>query len=323
MKLQIMNQRMLDYLKDEACLQKCLPKYQHFESNDWLLEECPQAPFVDTKFDMTPVALDMSAEKGKESEPEFANVKLLYSSLRFISDSNATDERLWTALCLGPYYEYVRYRWKMDNTDNVKQHFFFGYNTRRAYTRNAIARLWWIGRLTYDSARPDPWELTRYVCEHSDTIFHVIERTTSNNLHILRGFVGAMVEANQDGVNLNTDDVGNLAKYLNLLGGSYILDAMPEQWIKEKIKNRISKIVQKQNEPMTRQDGTEYYETTTVRSSSILLIENQMNGSQMRIPAKKHKYKTNPKSLVGMKVNDTFMVGTNEYRILSIRTPKK
>ena len=41
-----------------------------------------------------------------------ANAQEVYGKLSFISDSQASDERLWAGMCLGPFYEYTQYRWK-------------------------------------------------------------------------------------------------------------------------------------------------------------------------------------------------------------------
>ena len=115
-------------------------------------------------------------------------------------------------------------------------------------TRNAMSRLWWIGRLTYDEKRTDPWELTRFICESSDYIMHALERNTSNNPAIIRPFLSAIIDAKANGLAINTDRFGDLAKYLNLLGGIYILDCLPEQRIYDKIYARAIEICDKVKE---------------------------------------------------------------------------
>lgn len=108
--------------------------------------------------------------------------------------------------------------------------------------------MWWIGRLTYDEKRSDPWELTKFVCESSDYIMHILERNTSNNPSISRPFLSAIIEAKAHGLPIDTNVVGELAKYLNLLGGIYILDCLPEQRIHDKIlakANEICKVPEK------------------------------------------------------------------------------
>ena len=64
---------------------------------------------------------------------------------------------------------------------------------------------------------------------------HIIERNTSNSPTIIRAFVSAILAARTEGLNINTDTVGELSKYLNLLGGTYILDCLSYDTIYNKI----------------------------------------------------------------------------------------
>jgi hypothetical protein len=191
-------------------------------------------PFKDTKFTIEDFALDMSQDDPFRTE--FENVKRVYTRLKFLSDSQASDERLWAAMCLGEFYSYVQYRWnvkKNHKSSNIEQHFFFAGPHRRALTRNALARLWWIGRLTYNDK--DGFALTEFVCRHADYISHILERNTSNNPTIVKAFLKAIMQAEVEGHKINTDTVAELAKYLNLLGGVYILDCLPYETIYKKI----------------------------------------------------------------------------------------
>ena len=190
-------------------------------------------------------------------EPSFFFVKRQYTEQltdkqgeQFTEDSisqkqQASDERLWAGLCLGKFWSYVNYRWEISkkcNISTVKQHYLFGFGARRSLTRNAMSRLWWIGRLTYDETRPDPWELTEFVCENADYIMHTLERNFSNNPAIIHPFLSAIIDARKNGLRINTDIVGELSKYLNLLGGIYILDCLPYSKIYEKIYTKIEEI---------------------------------------------------------------------------------
>lgn len=214
---------------------KALEKKFADPSNDWIAETFDgNSPFKDTKYTVDDFALDMSQDDPFRTE--FENVQRVYSRLKFLSDSQASDERLWSALCLGPFYQYVQYRWRIKEkctVSNIEQHFFFTGTSRRALTRNALARLWWIGRLTYNDK--DGYALTEFVCSHADYIMHILERNTSNNPTIIRAFLRALIDAKNEGHNINTDAVGELSKYLNLLGGIYILDCLPYQQMYDKI----------------------------------------------------------------------------------------
>ena len=206
---------------------------------DWITKFLGRSPFADTRYHIDDFALDMSQEKPFLTE--FENVQRVYNHLSFLSDSIASDERLWAGLCLNHFWEYTQYRWdivKKCTVDNIKQHFFFGFGARRSLTRNAISRLWWIGRLTYDPSRKDPFELTRFVCENADYIMHILERNISNSPMITRVFISAIIDARKEGCLINTDTVGDLSKYINLLGGTYILDCLSEKRMYDKIINQ-------------------------------------------------------------------------------------
>lgn len=315
--LQILTSNALEILKDKVCIEKYLNKYKNDASSDWVMDVCGENPFQNTKYkDIPQIEFDTSAPKGKEFETEFENVKRVYSTLSFLSDSNASEERLWAALCLGIGYKYVQYRWKTDTVTNIAQHFFFENGNRRSLTRNALSRLWWIGRLTYDKDRDDPYELTKLVCAHSDHVMHFIERNTSNNIHILRPFLEAIIEAQEEGYDLNTDDAGELSKYLNLLGGMYILDFMPEEWIKGKISTKIEHIVKR-----SIIDSSELTEESKkwVKSNSKVVLQSEKTGKKLIILARKNKFRTIPQSLVNLTVDNKVKIGKISYRIIDIR----
>ena len=234
MKLQFVSYNNLDTIKSN--LGVWTSKFKS-DSCTWLEEELDSPLFIDTKYtDIPDFSLNDNEERPFDTEAE--NVEIIYENLKFISDSQASDERLWAGLCLGAFWKYVQYRWDIVNKpteNNIKQHFFFGYGARRSLTRNAISRLWWIGKLTYDENRSDPYELTKFVCENSDYIMHILERNTSNNPMIIRAFLSALIDAKNQGVIINTNVVGELSKYLNLLGGVYILDCLTYEQIYKKI----------------------------------------------------------------------------------------
>jgi hypothetical protein len=214
-----------------------------YPDNGWIEEYFGRSPFIESKYIIDDFTLDMSQEKPFLTE--FENVQRVYNRLNFLSDSQASDERLWAGLCLTSFWRYTQYRWDIINKctpSNIEQHFFFGFSARRSLTRNALSRLWWIGRLTYDETREDHYELTRFVCENSDYIMHILERNISNNPMIIKAFLSALLTARKNGLSINTDTVGNLSKYLNLLGGTYILDCLPSQVIYDKILKKTSEI---------------------------------------------------------------------------------
>ena len=71
---------------------------------------------------------------------------------------------------------------------------------------------------------------------------HILECNTSNNPLIIRGFLSAVIDARRKGMQMDTNIVGELARYLNLLGGIYILDCLPEQKIYDKIYEKAEEL---------------------------------------------------------------------------------
>ena len=73
----------------------------------------------------------------------------------------------------------------------------------------------------------------------------ILERNTSNNAHITRPFIKALLEARKDGYVIDTIAVKNMTKYLNILGGVYILDSLTESTIFNKTMDEIQRIIKK------------------------------------------------------------------------------
>lgn len=214
-----------------------LPYFKEKDSS-WLKEKLGHSPFSRTKYDLPDIKLYMPEDEEKREETDKRNVREVYSKLKFLSPSQASDERLWAGLCMGPCWDYVSYRWQIDSANAVRQHYFFGFGPRRSLTRNAMSRLWRIGQLTYDPERQDPFELTDFVCENSRFIVDVLERNVSDSLPLMREFLSACVDLNKAGYMMDTNIIRELQKYMDILGGVYVLDYMPQGFLYNKIKER-------------------------------------------------------------------------------------
>lgn len=230
----------------------------HFaeDDNTWLQKELGRNIFSDSKFPMPQVSLDMSNDVPPD-KTDPVNVQAVYSAFQFLSDSQASDERLWSALCLGPFWTYVQYRWKVKKNhskENILQHYFFGFGARRSLTRNAMSRLWWTGRLTYDKTDSDPYHLTRFVTQNARFIVDILERNTSNNPEVLRPFIQAVIDAQNRGIPVSSERIRDLAIYLDELGGIYILDCLPEQKIHDRILKKAEELAKKDEKAADTED---------------------------------------------------------------------
>lgn len=220
----------------------------HFSdnSNKWLTEYFKEKPFVETRFEFNDVTLTIS----DNPDDDYENVIKLYSSFKDLPDSIASDERLWAGLALGPFWNYCLERWGKNDwsEEGILNHIFFGANNghRRALTRNAISRLWWIGRLTYDeSNKENPYKYTKYVCLHQRFIVDFLERNISNSLNLIKPCIDAVwrFEAENPEIKINSNQMREIQKYVNILGGTYILDSLDYSFLVEKVYSKILEIV--------------------------------------------------------------------------------
>ncbi|MBO7122489.1 MAG: hypothetical protein J6V90_04315 [Treponema sp.] len=217
-------------------------------NNNWISEYLGNEVFIDTRFTCPDVELTISDNENDD----FDNVVKLYGSLKdVLSDSVATEERLWTGFTLDRYYEYSAKRWKQDSrwtANGIRDHLFFMNTGRRALTRNAVSRLWWIGRLTYDNElnSPDPWKYTRYVCTHQRFIVDFLERNISNSFSLLKPTIDAVLkwEANHENREVDSNKMREIQKYINILGGIYILDCLEYQFLYDKVYSKIETLME-------------------------------------------------------------------------------
>ena len=187
------------------------------------------------------IILDPSPRGGDE----VGNIQKIYGELITLPRSIACDGRIWAGLAIDRFWAYTKDRWNFSSLlsiDKIKDHFLFKGQSKKVYTRQSIARLWWIGDLTYDANRNDPYEITKFTLKDTDYVISLLERNFSSNRQIFREFVEAVETARKEGFSVARDEIRQLCKYLNLLGGVYVLDAFPSGLIREKIYNQAIKI---------------------------------------------------------------------------------
>jgi len=183
--------------------------------------------------------LDYSQPSGKENLTDAENVQRVYNHMRFLSDSQASDERIWAAYTFSEFLDYMRYRWPAVSIEDLKNRYLFGYSVQRSLFRNGISRLWWIGRCTYDSSRTDPFELTKFLCSNQDFIESICGRNVFNNPIVCNAAISALYDAQKSGKIIDRMIVRDISKYINLLSGAYLLDAFDKEEIYIKVSRKL------------------------------------------------------------------------------------
>lgn len=198
----------------------------------------------ETAFEIDDFVLEMGQSEGKEPLTDAENAQRVYSHMKALSDSQASDERIWLAYTLQEQLEYMKYRWKANSSQDMLNRYFFNYSKNRSLFRNGMARLWWIGRVTYDEKREDPFELTKFLCNHQDFIETICGRSTFNNPVVQKATLNALYDVLKDRESDNREIIREIARYVNLLAGTFILDMLTYDEVYKKVHKKLMELVE-------------------------------------------------------------------------------
>ncbi len=184
--------------------------------------------------------------EGLFSETDPKNVEILHRSLNMISPVQASQEKFWLGMIMTYYKDYLYYRLKEEidnnNDDRIKTALTSYKNgLKRALFVNVLSRLWWIGHLTYDSTREDPYELTKFFCESDFSARAVIffSSNFTSNKAIGLGILSAIYKLKQEGAIIKRDHFVQANKYLNLIGGVSLLDIRSREEVEQEVYNYL------------------------------------------------------------------------------------
>lgn len=197
---------------------------------------------METPYEIEDFVLEMGQPEGKEPLTDAENAQRIYSHMKGLSDSQASDERIWLAYTLSEQIDYMKYRWNVSSSKDMLNRYFFNYSKNRSLFRNGIARLWWIGRVTYDERRQDPFEITKFLCNHQDFIETICGRSTFNNPTVQKATLNAIYDVLKDKKCDNRETIREIAKYVNLLSGTYILDMLSYDEVYNKVYTKLLEI---------------------------------------------------------------------------------
>lgn len=256
MKLYIMKREALETLKGN--LQIVYAKYYTESSNKWITDLCGEDAFIEFKeipdFDLA----DLTTGLGK-GEIDVKNCKILYEKLIFLSESQASDERLWAGLTHATFYDYMRQRWGYGygkqpkgaekEAGEIKSRFFYSGGTRAGFYRNTLAKCWWVGRNTYDASNAKNHFERLDIIGSNDINSKVTEFfynfTFSSNPYVLDGIINALRYFKNEGITISVrEHIRPAMSYLNAVGGAVVIDCIPQEEITEIIVNAIQGIMQ-------------------------------------------------------------------------------
>lgn len=235
-----------DTLGDLRTNYEAYKKHYYTRDNVWFNEYFSQegrALDSNIEFQMPELNYD---EDYKVSNRE--NVKLIYNALRHLTVTQATQERLWSGLAHLQFREYTFYRLKKEldehNDKRINTGIFFKNGAKRSLFVHILARLWWVGHMTYDELNEEnPYWLTDFFCE-SDFSARCVVFFSSNftsNHQVTRGILRALVKIKQNGVAIKRDHFVQANKYLNVAGAVMILDMLSAEEIEQMVGQYLCK----------------------------------------------------------------------------------
>lgn len=256
MRIYFMKQPAVDFFKEN--MERLYINYFQKEDNSWMEEEYGEDPFVllddIPSFDLAPLTSESAA-----GEIDFDNCKRVYGALSNLSDSQASDERLWAGLCNGTFYKYLRQRYGYDcaelkdkekDASGIISRFFFAGGRRSGLYRNTLSKCWWTGRVTYDkNNHVNHYEMLDAIGSNdistkiSDILFSYL---FTANPTILKGICDALKHYSDNGVKLLVrDHIRPAMQYLNVVGGVVLLDVLSADEIKELLITKIDELLGK------------------------------------------------------------------------------
>jgi len=174
------------------------------------------------------------------------NVKIMYGALKHLPPSVAAQEKIWSCLAHTYFRDYTFYRLKKEldskNDSRINSALFFKSGKNRSYFVHVLAKLWWVGYLTFDeNNKDDPYWLTDFYCERDFTGKNIVFFSSSftSNREITKGVLKALINLQREGVKIKREHYISAARYLNIIGGARVLDILTSGEIELMVTNRL------------------------------------------------------------------------------------
>jgi hypothetical protein len=175
------------------------------------------------------------------------NVKIVYNALKNLTVAQATQERLWAGLAHLQFRDFFYYRLKNElqdkNEKRINTGLFFKNGNKRSLFVHILARLWWVGYMTYDESNENPYWLTDFFCEKDFSARAVVffSSNFTSNPNITKGILRTLVKWEERGISIKRDHFVQANKYLNVVGGAMILDMLSTEEVEEMVEGYLRK----------------------------------------------------------------------------------
>jgi hypothetical protein len=182
-------------------------------------------------------------EDGKPSS-DFENVKTIHSAFRFIEPRLLAYEGLWVYFTHVYFWQYMQKRWipkepKKMTSGMIKERFFLKGEATRGLLRNGIARLWFLGHMTFDSENEnDHYHLTEILLSNQEVLESLVGRPKLFSSKNFRIAILKLIKNNQE--LLEREKFRKLLMQFIYLSGIRVLDAYSSDELVEMLQQKIN-----------------------------------------------------------------------------------
>lgn len=158
----------------------------------------------------------------------------VFTELMTLDKVQANDKRLWTTLTHTIFFTYTKKRWKITSSssdDTIISRFHFEGSGIEARMRNAVSRLWWAAKITYDESRQNKFELTELLWEKQDVYTLIVERSFATYPNVVHGFL----EFYKKNRHLKEDELRLVLRGLNAIGGVKMLPMLTKKDVNDEL----------------------------------------------------------------------------------------
>ena len=182
------------------------------------------------------------------------NVIAIHSALRFLTPSQASDERLWAGLCHTVGWDFIQARRGGDMKKSSPEKkaeflmgiFFYKYGIKRSSYLNALAKYWWTGHMVYSPNDEHPYAALDVLCKYgyfSSLMLYFASFSFCANRDIFNGMVDSFRKLQQENVTVSVDVWKKMVNYLCVYEKTVIIDALPREEITAICDKQLPRII--------------------------------------------------------------------------------
>lgn len=219
--------------------QNCCEDLLTFSLKPELRENYNQEIYDTTGLDFVKVPtkyfINGDLDLGTTSKDDCQSSISIFEQLINLDKVQANDKRLWACLTHTRFYNYTRTRWNINSKsseDTITSRFHFEGVGIEARMRNAISRLWWTAKITYDANRDDHFELTKLIWEKQDIHVALMERSFGTYPNFVHNFLN-FYKMNR---HLSEDNIRLILRGVNSIGGVKMLPLLNSEDVIYEIK---------------------------------------------------------------------------------------